>query len=203
MDTENPATQGRAVGATPERPTRSRTTWRSRSRWLVHLCLLASVAGAFATLQLLHTRNAIHADVGLVFSGRSLTTWHSVATRLLGCSRSSCVSSTSRPRVTSLGVGCAPRLHHNQCRVSGILDWGRGEPLLLPLPPPFQRWHLTSSAVLVVYLIVHSRAGGNESDGPRSDSPMGHLARGRSESLYGDPHSAHRRFPHTARFAHR
>ena len=39
--------------------------------------------------------------------------------------------------------------------VSGILDWGRGEPLLLPLPPPFQRWHLTSSAVLVVYLIVH------------------------------------------------
>jgi hypothetical protein len=91
MDTENPATQGRAVGATPERPTRSRTTWRSRSRWLVHLCLLASVAGAFATLQLLHTRNAIHADVGLVFSGSSLTTWHSVATRLLGCSRSSCV----------------------------------------------------------------------------------------------------------------
>ncbi len=39
--------------------------------------------------------------------------------------------------------------------LSGILDWGRGEPLLLPLPPPFQRWHLTSSAVLVVYLIVH------------------------------------------------
>jgi hypothetical protein len=27
--------------------------------------------------------------------------------------------------------------------------------LLLPLPQPLQRWHLTSSAVLVVYLIVH------------------------------------------------
>jgi hypothetical protein len=39
--------------------------------------------------------------------------------------------------------------------VSGILDWGRGAPLLLPLPQPFDRWHLTSSAVLVVYLVVH------------------------------------------------
>lgn len=39
--------------------------------------------------------------------------------------------------------------------VSGILDWGRGAPLLLPLPQPFDRWHLTSSVVLVVYLAVH------------------------------------------------
>jgi hypothetical protein len=39
--------------------------------------------------------------------------------------------------------------------VSGILDWGRGEPLLLPLPQPFDRWHLVSSAVLVVYLVIH------------------------------------------------
>lgn len=39
--------------------------------------------------------------------------------------------------------------------VSGILDWGRGTPLLLPLPRPLDRWHLTSSAVLVVYLAVH------------------------------------------------
>ncbi len=39
--------------------------------------------------------------------------------------------------------------------LSGILDWGRGAPLLLPFPQPFQRWHLTSSAVLVVYLVVH------------------------------------------------
>jgi hypothetical protein len=39
--------------------------------------------------------------------------------------------------------------------VSGILDWGRGAPLLLPLPQPFDRWHLTSSAVLVAYLAVH------------------------------------------------
>jgi hypothetical protein len=40
--------------------------------------------------------------------------------------------------------------------VSGILDWNRGAPLLLPvLPLPFDRWHLLSSVVLVVYLVIH------------------------------------------------
>src|ERR1700722_8918584 len=70
MDTENPETaQGRAVGATAERPARSRAAWRARSRWLVHLGLLAFLAAALGTLQLLHIRNAIHADVGLAFAG--------------------------------------------------------------------------------------------------------------------------------------
>jgi hypothetical protein len=40
--------------------------------------------------------------------------------------------------------------------VSGIIDWNRGAPLLLPvLPRPFGRWHLLASAVLVVYLVIH------------------------------------------------
>src|SRR5579872_7328111 len=70
MNTEIPgAGQGRAVGARTAGLPRSRTTWQARSRWLVHLGLLASVAAAFGTLQLLHIRNAIHADVGLVFAG--------------------------------------------------------------------------------------------------------------------------------------
>ena len=39
---------------------------------------------------------------------------------------------------------------------SGLLDWNRGSPLLLPvLPPPFDRWHLLSSVALIVYLIIH------------------------------------------------
>src|SRR6185369_17959634 len=34
---------------------------------------------------------------------------------------------------------------------SGLLDWNRGSPLLLPvLPPPFDRWHLLSSVALIV-----------------------------------------------------
>src|ERR1700677_4430281 len=56
-------------GSEAERPARSRAAWRSRSRWLVHLGLLTSFAGAFATLQLLHIHNSIHAVVGLVFGG--------------------------------------------------------------------------------------------------------------------------------------
>ena len=40
--------------------------------------------------------------------------------------------------------------------VSGLLDWNQGSPLLLPvLPRPFDRWHLLSSAALIVYLIIH------------------------------------------------
>ncbi len=70
MDTQNPGTaQAQAVGAAAERPARSQAAWRARSRWLVHLGLLAFLAAALGTLQLLHIRNAIHADVGLAFAG--------------------------------------------------------------------------------------------------------------------------------------
>ena len=57
------------AGAPAERRSRSRTAWRTRSRWLVHLGLLVCAAAALGTLQLLHIRNAIHADVGLAFAG--------------------------------------------------------------------------------------------------------------------------------------
>src|SRR5580692_9064189 len=46
-----------------------RNAWRARSRFAVHLGLLATFAWAFGTLQLLHIRTAIHADVGLAFAG--------------------------------------------------------------------------------------------------------------------------------------
>jgi hypothetical protein len=39
--------------------------------------------------------------------------------------------------------------------VSGLVDWSRGQPTQLPLPIPFDRWHLDSGIVLVVYLTVH------------------------------------------------
>jgi len=39
---------------------------------------------------------------------------------------------------------------------SGVVDWSRGAPTELPfLPAPFDRWHLTSSVALVIYLVVH------------------------------------------------
>ena len=157
MDIENPrATQGPPVGAQAQRRARARTTWRARSRWLVHLGLLALLAAALGTLQLLHVRNAIHADVGLAFAG--LVVVH-LAQRRHRIARMLAQLMRFRPRVERelrlLASDAILSFVTINVVVSGILDWGRGEPLLLPLPSPFQRWHLTSSAVLVVYLVVH------------------------------------------------
>ncbi len=139
-----------------ESPNRPATAWRTRARWLVHLGLLASVAAALGTLQLLHIRNAIHADVGLVFAGLVVVHLaqrrHRLA-RMIGQLRH------LRPRVRRelrlLASDATLAFIAVNVVVSGILDWGRGGPLPLPLPMPFARWHLTSSAVLVVYLAAH------------------------------------------------
>jgi hypothetical protein len=157
MDIEDPrAPQARAVTAMTQRPTRSRAAWRARSRWLVHLGLLALVAAALGTLQLLHIRNAIHADVGLVFAG--LVVVH------LAQRRHRIARMLARLRRVRPGVERELRLLASDAIltfitinvvVSGIIDWGRGTPVPLPFPRPFGRWHLLSSVVLVVYLVVH------------------------------------------------
>jgi len=157
MDTENPGpAHARAVGASAERPARSRNAWRARSRWLVHLGLLALLAAALGTLQLLHIRNAIHADVGLAFA--ALVVVH-LAQRRHRIARMLAQLMRVRPRVEHevrlLASDATLTFVTVNVVVSGILDWGRGAPLLLPLPQPFDRWHLTSSVVLVVYLAVH------------------------------------------------
>ncbi len=157
MDTENQgAARGRAAGAAKRRA-RSRTAWRIRSRWLVHLGLLVFAAAALGTLQLLHIRNAIHADVGLAFAGLVIVHLaqrrHRIAgmfARLWGFRRGAVrelrlLASDAILAFVTINVV-----------VSGILDWNRGAPLLLPvLPLPFDRWHLLSSVVLVAYLIIH------------------------------------------------
>src|SRR5580700_6599867 len=141
MDTENPGTkQGRALGATAQRPARSRTAWRARSRWLVHLGLLGFLAAALGTLQLLHVRNAIHADVGLAFAG--LVVVH-LAQRRHRIARMLTQLLRHRPRVARemrlLASDAILTFITINVVLSGILDWGRGEPLSLPLPAPFHR----------------------------------------------------------------
>jgi hypothetical protein len=122
----------------------------------VHLGLLAFLAAALGTLQLLHVRNAIHADVGLAFAG--LVVVH-LAQRRRRIARMLAQLMRLRPRVERelrlLASDAILTFVTINVVVSGILDWGRGAPALLPLPQPFDRWHLTSSAVLVVYLVVH------------------------------------------------
>jgi hypothetical protein len=158
MEAENQAVvRGSAAGALAERPARSPTGWRTRSRWLVHLGLLVCAAAALGTLQLLHIRNAIHADVGLAFAGLAIVHLaqrrHRIAgmfARLWGFRR------RIARELRLLASDAILAFVTVNVVVSGILDWNRGAPLLLPgLPRPFDRWHLLSSAVLVAYLVVH------------------------------------------------
>ena len=158
MDTENQgAARGRAAGAPAERRARSRPAWRTRSRWLVHLGLLAFAAAALGTLQLLHIRNAIHADVGLGFAGLVIVHLaqrrHRIARMFAQLRRSRRRVARELRRLASDAILAFVTVN---VVVSGILDWDRGAPLLLPLlPQPFDRWHLLSSVVLVVYLVIH------------------------------------------------
>ena len=156
MEAEN---QGAARGRAAGRPGRtiSRTAWRTRSRWLVHLGLLVFAAAALGTLQLLHIRNAIHADVGLAFAGLVIVHLaqrrHRIAgmfARLWGFRR------RVVRELRLLASDAILAFVTVNVVVSGILDWNRGAPLLLPvLPRPFDRWHLLASVVLVVYLVIH------------------------------------------------
>jgi hypothetical protein len=147
---------GNEESITAQRPAPRRATWGARSRWLVHLALLALLAASLATLQLLHVRNAIHADVGLGFAG--LVVVH-LAQRRHRIARMLARLRRIRPQVERelrlLASDAILAFVTINVVVSGILDWGRGAPTLLPLPRPLDRWHLTSSVVLVVYLIVH------------------------------------------------
>jgi hypothetical protein len=123
----------------------------------VQLGLLVFAAAALGTLQLLHIRNAIHADVGLAFAGLAVVHLAQRRHRIAGM--------LARLRGFRRRVVRELRLLTSDAVlafvtanvvVSGILDWNRGAPLLLPvLPPPFGRWHLLSSVVLVVYLVIH------------------------------------------------
>ena len=139
MDAENSGTaQGRGIGSSARRAAPPRGAWRARSRWLVHLGLLASFAGAFATLQLLHIHNAIHTDRGAGLRRTGRPPCASAATGLPDVRAAHACPPTGRDRTSPLGVGCDPHLRRDQRRCPGILDWGHGEPLLLPLPMPFQ-----------------------------------------------------------------
>lgn len=158
MDSENQgAAHGRVAGAPAGRGARSRSTRRTRSRWLVHLGLLACAAAALGTLQLLHIRNAIHADVGLAFAGLVMVHLAQRRRRIAGLfGRLWGFRRRVMRELRLLASDVILAFVTVNVVVSGILDWGRGAPLLLPLlPRPLDRWHLLSSVALVVYLAIH------------------------------------------------
>jgi len=129
---------------------------RSLARWAVHLGLLVTAAAALVTLQLLHVRIAYHTVVGLVFVG--LVVVH-LAQRRRTLARMATQIGRARTfagRMIRLAVSDLVLLFITlNVLVSGVLDWGRGMPIQLPLPGPFGRWHAISSVALVLYLVVH------------------------------------------------
>ena len=141
------AARGRPAGAPARRPARSPAAWPARSRWLVHLGLLAFAGAALGTLQLLHIRNAIHADVGLAFAG--LVTVHLVQRRHRIAGMFARLWGFRRRVLRELRLLASDAILAFvtvNVVVSGILDWNRGAPVLLPaLPRPFDRWHLLAS----------------------------------------------------------
>ena len=144
------------AGASLERPADRRGAHRTFSRWAVHLAFLCSAAAALGTLDLLHVRIAIHTDVGLVFVG--LVVVH-LAQRRRTLARMATQIVQARMfagRRIRLTVSDLLLLFITlNVLVSGVRDWSRGVPVQLPLPRPFDRWHLDSGLVLVVYLAVH------------------------------------------------
>ncbi len=141
---------------TLERLADRRTGRRSIWRWAVHLALLVSLAAALATLQLLHVRVAYHTVVGLVFVG--LVVVHLVQRRRTLARMAARVvrATTVVERRIRLAVSDLLLFFITvNVLVSGVVDWGRGEPSPVPLPTPFDRWHLDSGIALVVYLAVH------------------------------------------------
>ena len=142
--------------APADRPAGDQAAQRSRYRWLVHLMLLSSAAAALITLNFLAIRNAIHAVVGFVFVGFvviHLVQRRSTIARMLG--RLARARSIAGRRLRLTGSDALLAFITVNVLVSGIIDWGRGYPVQIPLPRPFDRWHSLSSLVLVVYLVVH------------------------------------------------
>jgi heme exporter protein D len=101
-------------------------------------------------------RIAIHTDVGLAFVG--LVVVHLAQRRRTLARMATRIPRTGgiARRAIRLAVSDLLLLFITlNVLVSGILDWNRGMPIQLPLPPPFGRWHAVSGAALVVYLAVH------------------------------------------------
>jgi hypothetical protein len=131
-------------------------TRRIWARGLVHLGLLLTTAGALATLTILYIRNAIHADIGLAFVGLVIVHLvqrrRTVARMMTQLAR---VRSFAERRLRFASSDLLLAFITLNVLVSGVLDWRRGEPIQIPLPRPFARWHLLSGVALVLYLIFH------------------------------------------------
>jgi hypothetical protein len=144
------------AGAPLKQPADRQTARRTRSRWAVHLGLLASAAAALGTLDLLHVRIAIHTDVGLAFVALVVVHLAQRPRALARIAARTVRARTIAERAIRLAASDLLLLFITlNVLVSGVLDWNRGAPIQLPIPGPFGRWHAISGVALIVYLAVH------------------------------------------------
>jgi hypothetical protein len=108
-------------------------------------------------LQLLHVRVAFHTVVGLVFVGLMVVHLAQRRRAIARMAKQIVRARTFVERGIRLAASDLVLLFLTvNVLVSGLVDWGRGEPTQLPLPVPLDRWHLDSGAALVIYLSVHA-----------------------------------------------
>ena len=145
------------TGAESELTATGHATRRVWARGLVHLGLSLTAGGALGTLTILYIRNAIHADIGLVFVG--LVIMHLVQRRRTVARMMTQLArarSFAERRIRLAGSDLLLAFITLNVLVSGVLDWNRGQPIRLPLLPlPFNRWHFLSGVALVLYLMFH------------------------------------------------
>jgi hypothetical protein len=136
----------------------------ARNRWLVHLALILGFVGAtlspiFLSKKYLgHSGTTDHAIIGLLVLAlvvvHLIQRRHTVGrmiSRLVG--RRSTSGHHSRQNLSDLVLWFLTL----NAMISGFVDFLDGHTVLLPIPGPFifQKWHLVSVLVLLVYVIVH------------------------------------------------
>ena len=115
----------------------NRRVW---ARAFVHLGLLLTTIGALATLTILYSRNAIHADIGLAVVG--LVVIHLLQRRRTIArmmSQLAGVGSYVERRLRLAGSDLLLAVITINVLASRLLDWSRGEPLRIPPPASFQQ----------------------------------------------------------------
>jgi len=131
-----------------------------RSRWLVHLALLATFVASLATVVLIPA-GWLHIVVGLVFvalAGVHVVQRRHTVARLLGSLARAGGWFTRRGRLAWSDLVLV--LLSLNLFVSGTVDWLSGtkvtvQPREVGIPVRDFGWHALSAMVLLVYLCVH------------------------------------------------
>lgn len=136
----------------------------ARNRWFVHIALIIAFLGAtlspiFLSKKYLgHSGTTNHAIIGVLVLAlvmvHLLQRRHTVGrmfSRLMG--HRSSTGHHSRQSLSDLVLWILTL----NAMVSGFVDFVDGRTILLPIPGPFifQKWHLMSVLVLLIYVIVH------------------------------------------------